>query len=57
MVKDLDDLTPKTRREIRDLANMPDSDINTDDVPEITDWVDVKRGLFFWSSGKTRPAP
>ena len=41
------DLTPEMKNEIRDLANMPDSDINTDDIPETTDWADARRGLFY----------
>lgn len=47
MSKDMDDLSPEMQSEIRDLANMPDSDINTDDIPEITDWSDARRGLFY----------
>ena len=47
MSKDKADLSPDTLNEIGDLANMPDSDINTDDIPETTDWADAKRGLFF----------
>lgn len=43
MIKDLADLTPDMQREIRDLANMPNSDINTDDIPEITNWADASR--------------
>ena len=45
--KDKDDPSPEMQSEIRDLANMPDSDINTDDIPEITDWSDARRGLFY----------
>ena len=47
MSKDTADLSPEGQNEIRDLANMPDSDINTDDIPEITDWSDARRGLFY----------
>ena len=47
MSKDMSDLAPKTQREIRDLTNMPDSDINTDDIPEITNWEDARRGVFY----------
>ena len=47
MSKDTADLSPEMQREIRDLANMPDSDINTDDIPKITDWSDAKRGVFY----------
>ena len=47
MSKDTADLSPEGQSEIRDLANMPDSDINTDDIPEITDWSDARRGLFY----------
>ena len=54
MIKDLADLTPKMQRDIRDLTTMPDSDINTDDIPEITDWADEKRGVFCWHPEKFR---
>ncbi len=47
MSKDTADLSPEMLSEIRDLANMPDCDINTDDIPETTDWTDARRGLFF----------
>lgn len=47
MSKDMADLSPEIQSEIRDLGNMPDSEINTDDVPEITDWADARRGLFY----------
>ncbi len=47
MSKDTGDLSPEMQSEIRDLANLPDSDINTDDVPETTDWADARRGVFY----------
>ena len=46
MSKDFADLSPKAEREIRNLANMPDSDVNTDDIPEITNWEEASRVLF-----------
>ncbi len=54
MIKDLADLSPEMQREIRNLANMPDSDINTDDIPEVTNWADARRGLFYRNHGKTQ---
>lgn len=47
MSKDKADLSTESQSEIRDLANMPDSDINTDDIPETTDWAEARRGLFY----------
>ena len=47
MSKDMADLSLEMQSEIRDLANMPDSEINTEDIPETTDWADARRGLFF----------
>ena len=47
MSRDKTDLSPEMQSEIRDLANMPDSDINTDDIPETTDWKDARRGVFY----------
>ena len=32
MSKDKADLSPETQSEIRDLSNVPDSDINTNDI-------------------------
>lgn len=54
MIKDFADLSSKTEREIRNLSNMPGSDINTEDVSEITDWAEARRGLFYRNPGKTR---
>ena len=47
LIKDRAYLSPERQNEIRDLANMPDSDINTDDIPETTDWAEARRGLFY----------
>ena len=47
MSKGKPDLSTEMKNEIRDLANLPDSDINTDDIPETTDWADAWRGLFY----------
>ena len=33
--------------EVRALADKPDSELDTDDIPEIFDWSDAKRGVFY----------
>jgi uncharacterized protein (DUF4415 family) len=40
-------LTPTQQAEIEALAGLPDEQIDTQDVPELSDWSDKKRGLFF----------
>ena len=44
--------TPKTltrsqMAELKSLAGLPDSAIDTSDAPELRDWSGVKRGLFY----------
>ena len=40
-------LTKKQAKEIEKLANVPDEDINTIDVPQIEDFTDAVRGRFY----------
>ncbi len=40
-------LTPELEAEIRALEAMPDSEIDTGDMPEVADWSKAKRGLFY----------
>jgi uncharacterized protein (DUF4415 family) len=40
-------LTAKLRAEVKALAAMPDSEIDTTDMPEITDWSSAVRGGFY----------
>ena len=40
-------LTPKLRAELRALAAMPESEIDTADMPPITDWSHAVRGPFY----------
>ena len=47
MKKDISKLPSNMQAEILALADRPDSEINTDDIPEILDWSDAKRGLFY----------
>ena len=47
MKKDISELPPEMQAELRALADKPDSEINTDDVPEILDWSDARRGAFY----------
>lgn len=37
----------KMTDELRQLAELPEAQINTDDMPEVTDWSDAERGRFF----------
>ena len=39
------DLTEEQRAEIDALADLPDEQIDTSDIPEILDWSGAKRGL------------
>lgn len=40
-------LTLRERKELKALEKMPDHAIDTSDIPEITDWSEVKTGQFF----------
>jgi uncharacterized protein (DUF4415 family) len=40
-------LSEESRREIEALAAMAEEDIDTSDIPEVTDWSGAKRGLFY----------
>jgi uncharacterized protein (DUF4415 family) len=40
-------LTRKQMAELKSLAALADSDIDTSDAPEVRDWSGAKRGLFY----------
>jgi uncharacterized protein (DUF4415 family) len=40
-------LTREQLAELKSLATLPDSAIDTSDAPELLDWSGVKRGLFY----------
>ena len=40
-------LTKKQKAEIEGLANLPDENIDTSDIPEILDWSGPRRGLLY----------
>jgi uncharacterized protein (DUF4415 family) len=40
-------LTAKQRIELDALADLSDGQIDTTDMPEVRDWADAKRGLFY----------
>lgn len=40
-------LTPEQQVELAALANMPDEQIDTLNIPETADWSSAKRGVFF----------
>ena len=40
-------LTAKQRAELDALADLPDEQVDTTDMPEVRDWADAKRGLFY----------
>lgn len=42
-------LTTAQIAELNALAEMPDEDIDTSDIPEVRDWSDAKRGMFYRS--------
>ena len=47
MKKEVSELPQDMQAEILALDHKPDSEINTDDIPEILDWSGAKRGLFY----------
>ena len=40
-------LTPEQQAELKSLAALRDDAIDTSDAPELLDWSDTKRGLFY----------
>lgn len=40
-------LTPKQKAELKALEALGDDEIDTSDAPEIADWSNAKRGLFY----------
>jgi uncharacterized protein (DUF4415 family) len=40
-------LTSEQQKELERLAALPDEDIDTSDIPEVTDWSSAVRGKFF----------
>ena len=44
-------MTDQQRAELAALAAMPDDEIDTSDIPEVTDWSDAKRGVIY---GRTK---
>ena len=40
-------LTDKQQAELSALEALPDDRIDTSDIPEISDWSDARRGLFY----------
>ena len=47
MKKAISDLTAEQMAKLEALAALPDDQINTDDIPEVTDWSNAQRGLFY----------
>ena len=47
MKKDMNELPPEVQAQIRALESLPDDQIDTTDAPEILDWSDAKRGVFY----------
>ena len=47
MKKETTNLTPAQIAELQVLADMPDEEIDTSDIPEILDWSDARRGVFY----------
>jgi uncharacterized protein (DUF4415 family) len=40
-------LSAKMRAELKALEALPDDQIDTSDIPEVTDWTGWKRGVFY----------
>ena len=47
MKKDMTELPSDVRAQIRELQALPDDQIDTTDAPEILDWSDARRGVFY----------
>ncbi|MYB84490.1 MAG: hypothetical protein F4X54_07135 [Chloroflexi bacterium] len=47
MKKERAELTDEQRAEIEALERLPDDQIDTTDIPELLDWSDARRGVFY----------
>ena len=47
MKKEITELPSDVQAQIRALEALPDDQIDTTDAPEILDWSDAKRGVFY----------
>ena len=47
MKKDIPELSLDIQSQVRALEALPDDQMNTTDAPEILDWDDARRGVFY----------
>ena len=47
MKKGNTELTAKQRADLQTLEELPDDQINTNDIPELLDWSGAERGVFY----------
>ena len=47
MRKGFSELSEEVREQLRALADLPDDEIDTSDIPEVLDWSGAKRGMFY----------
>ncbi len=47
MKKDMAELPSDVQKQVRALEALPDDQIDTTDAPEILDWSDARRGVFY----------
>ena len=47
MKKDITELPSDVQEQIRALEALPDGQIDTTDAPEILDWANARRGVFY----------
>ena len=47
MKKDMAELPPDVQAQVRALEALPDDQIDTTDAPELLDWSDARRGVFY----------
>ena len=47
MKQDMTELPADVQAQLRALEDLPDDQIDTTDIPEILDWSDARRGVFY----------
>ena len=47
MKRDITELPPDVQAQIKALEELPEDEIDTTDAPEILDWSDARRGVFY----------
>jgi hypothetical protein len=51
----MSNLTKQQKQQLEALSQLPDDQIDTSDIPEVTDWTAAERGKFYQGTGVVQP--